>query len=90
MIFQLEGHLCSWIFKTKMFFNMDYILSFRCSPALPCYAVNLVHLTFLLLRIISSHDLKNKRLLLGYSGYKQFTELDIEEFLLLQGITFGY
>jgi len=26
--------------------NMDYILSCRCSPALPCYTVDLVPLTF--------------------------------------------
>ena len=51
----------------NLLFNMDYILSCRCSPALPCYAVDLVHLTFLLLRILSSHDFKKiKRLTFGY------------------------
>ena len=65
-------------------FNMDYILFCRCSPALPCSAVDLVLLTFLLLRIISSQDLKKfKRLTFGYKKRKkkQFTELDIEEFM---------
>ena len=65
-------------------FNMDYILSCRCSAPLSCYAVDLVPLTFLILRIISSQDLKKfKRLTFGYKKRKkkQFTELDIEEFL---------
>jgi hypothetical protein len=39
-------------------FNMDHVLTCRCSSALPFYAVNLVPLAFFLLRIISSHDLK--------------------------------
>jgi hypothetical protein len=34
----------------------------RSSAPLPCYAVDLVPLTFELLRIISSHDLKNKKI----------------------------
>jgi hypothetical protein len=42
-------------------FNMDYILSCRCSAPLSCYAVDLVPLTFLILRIISSHDLKKNQ-----------------------------
>jgi hypothetical protein len=39
-------------------FNMDYFPSCRCSTALPCHAVDLIPLTFLLLRMTSSHDIK--------------------------------
>jgi len=72
-------------------FNMDYILSCRCSPALPCYTVDLVPLTFLLLRIIFSYDLK--KLKDQHSVIKRknkFTELGIDEILRLLGIIFGY
>jgi hypothetical protein len=52
--------------------HIHYFPSCRCSTALPCHAADLVPLTFLLLRIISSYDLKKfKGSTFGYKKKKK-------------------
>jgi hypothetical protein len=57
---------------TFLICNMDYFPSCRYSTALPCHAVDLVPLTFLLLRMTSSHDIqKNQVINIRYQKIKK-------------------